>query len=120
MANDMSPIRQDTAPARGQAPGAAPAVPGILLNTLPKSGSIYLVTALREGLALQQKNVSLGYFPIDLADWRTRHLAHEDKLVRNHIVGQTGGETRHRRLALARIGLHHTRDSQHFMPHPLQ
>jgi hypothetical protein len=86
MANDMSPIRQDTAPARGHAPRAAPAVPGILLNTLPKSGSIYLVTALREGLALQQKSVSLGYFPIDLADWQgIRALRSGGMIAQTHL-----------------------------------
>jgi len=45
-------------------------VPFILLNTLPKSGSIFLTESLRQGLNIAFKQVSLGYFPVDVADYR--------------------------------------------------
>ncbi len=40
--------------------------PSILLNTLPKSGSVYLLSTLMHGLGLDRDRISGGYFPDDL------------------------------------------------------
>jgi len=41
-------------------------LPGILLNTLPKSASVYTWTALAKGLDLDMMRVSCHFFPVDL------------------------------------------------------
>lgn len=45
-------------------------VPFIMLNTLPKSGSIFLRESLVRGLGIPAREISCGYFPMDLADLR--------------------------------------------------
>ncbi len=42
-------------------------IPGILLNTLPKSASVYLWNALSTGLDIPKMRVSGGWWPVDLA-----------------------------------------------------
>ncbi|HTB64113.1 MAG TPA: sulfotransferase domain-containing protein [Opitutales bacterium] len=56
-------------------------LPLIMLNTLPKSGSIFLVESLRTGLNIPVKRVSAGYFPMDLADYRPLADAAEGNAV---------------------------------------
>lgn len=41
-------------------------IPGIHLNTLPKSGSMFICDALADGLAIEKTVVSCGYFPDDM------------------------------------------------------
>jgi hypothetical protein len=40
--------------------------PSVLISTMPKSGTVYLLNKLSEGLDIEIKTVSLGYFPTDL------------------------------------------------------
>ena len=49
-------------------PNAASALPGILINTVPKSGTVYLYSLLQKGLQMEYWPISLGYFPRDLVD----------------------------------------------------
>lgn len=45
-------------------------LPFLMLNTLPKSGSIFLAQSLHRGLDIPVKRISPGYVPIDLADYQ--------------------------------------------------
>ncbi len=45
-------------------------LPLIMLNTLPKSGSVFLLESLRRGLGIPAQKISMGYVPMDLADHR--------------------------------------------------
>ncbi|KZD05706.1 sulfotransferase domain-containing protein [Thalassospira xiamenensis] len=47
------------------------AVPAILFNTMPKSGSVFILRSIENGLRIPYVNVSDGYFPDDLLQ-RTR------------------------------------------------
>jgi hypothetical protein len=62
---------------------AAPArpLPFIMLNTLPKSGSVFLLESLRRGLGIPAQKISLGYVPMDLADYRKLAEAAEGNAV---------------------------------------
>lgn len=60
--------------------------PSIVLSTLPKSGSIYLLSVLERGLNYKAFNVSLGYFPHDLIDWvRLRTASRGGAITQSHF-----------------------------------
>ena len=40
----------------------------IFINTLPKSGSLYLLTRITKGLRIHSMRISSGYFPLDIID----------------------------------------------------
>ena len=42
--------------------------PPILLNTLPKSGSVYIITTLQRGLGTSFQKLGRGTFPVDMID----------------------------------------------------
>lgn len=73
-ATDANAVDADIAAARpAPAPAAAPALlkarrptRSVFLNTIPKSGSVYLTSRFAAGLGLQTQQVSYGYFPHDL------------------------------------------------------
>lgn len=44
-----------------------PTLPGVFINTLPKSGSCYILDTLCEGLNLPRKPISAQCFPLDVA-----------------------------------------------------
>lgn len=81
-----APQQSAAAAMRSRAAAAGQAAPGILLNTLPKSGSIYLLTYLSKALHLQQKSVALGYFPNDLADWQgIKAIGSGGRIAQTHL-----------------------------------
>ena len=53
----------------------------ILLNTLPKSGSVSIVEALSDSLGKKLVQISPGYFPIDMTDFRKFQLFYEKKAI---------------------------------------
>lgn len=60
----MSRPKMHTDPVPDQARGHG--LPGILLNTLPKSASVYMWDALAKGLGMAKMRISGGWFPVDL------------------------------------------------------
>jgi hypothetical protein len=58
----------------------------VYLFTLPKSGSVYLVNLLHQGLGLAIRSASLGYFPRDLLDWnKVEELRPGNNVVQSHL-----------------------------------
>lgn len=47
-----------------------PQIPPILINTLPKSASVYIANTLAQGLGCTVRSLSNGYFPRDYVDVR--------------------------------------------------
>lgn len=43
-------------------------LPSIFINTLPKSGTLYLLTRITKGLRIHSMRISSGYFPLDIID----------------------------------------------------
>lgn len=80
------PQKQGAAPSAVSGSGVQPRIPGILFNTLPKSGSIYVSAYLREALGLQLKEVALGYFPRDVANWQAiKELRSGGLIAQTHL-----------------------------------
>ena len=60
--------------------------PGILLNTLPKSASVYLRNALSAGLGLQDMSISGGWFPGDLVvPEQVKRLSEGGTVTQEHL-----------------------------------
>ena len=61
-------------------------IPGILVNTLPKSASVYLLNALSAGLGLQSMSISGGWFPGDIVvPPQVQLLAEGGKVSQEHL-----------------------------------
>src|SRR5262249_48971539 len=59
------------------------ALPSVLFNALPKSGSTYCFEILRRAGGYYESSISVGLFPFDVISWRRyfafaagRHIAH--------------------------------------------
>ncbi len=58
----------------------------ICLNTLPKSGSMYLLRTLEKTLETEYMNVSPGYFPLDLLDvGKFYNFSVSEQITQTHI-----------------------------------
>lgn len=70
-----------------QQPDQAPVgLPGIVFNTLPKSGSVFIASSLAKGLGIPIRTISHGYFPQDIVDQsRLRTLAQGNALTQEHL-----------------------------------
>ena len=61
-------------------------LPSIVLNTLPKSGSVFIATTLAQGLGLEFLAVSQGYFPSDLIEYRKmQELSKGGRITQAHF-----------------------------------
>ena len=61
-------------------------LPSIVLNTLPKSGSVFIATTLAQGLGLEFLAVSQGYFPSDLIEYRKmQELSQRGGITQEHF-----------------------------------
>jgi len=61
--------------------------PGILINTLPKSGSVYIWNAISAGLNLPQTRISIDRFNHDIVvpKWAKRFNEEKNQVVHQHI-----------------------------------
>ena len=63
-----------------------PGLPPILINTLPKSGSVYIAQTLARGLGLPLRSLSYGYFPQDTLDHvRLQAFGRGDAVGQEHV-----------------------------------
>ena len=62
--------RRDNEMTENMAAPDSGSIPAILLNTLPKSASVYILETLAATLDKPVVTISSGYFPLDLADFR--------------------------------------------------
>jgi hypothetical protein len=61
-------------------------LPCILFNTLPKSGSVFIVNMLAQGLNTDIDTISYGYFPFDLIDFRKiKEISRGNKITQEHL-----------------------------------
>ena len=61
-------------------------IPGILINTIPKSGSIYLTNAFQKGLGVGKMTISGGWFPVDLVvPWQVNVLSKGNMVTQEHL-----------------------------------
>ena len=61
--------------------------PSILINTMPKSGSVYLTTALAAGLRLERADIGNGYTLDDQINyWAAKRFAGTGKIAQNHFA----------------------------------
>ena len=67
--------------------GGSRGLPGILMNTLPKSGSVYTLNAISVGLTLPRRWISLGTYPDDIIvlDHLVRLLAPGGAVAHEHL-----------------------------------
>ena len=77
------PMMAEGAPERTN---ASADLPGILLNTLPKSASVYIWNALSVGLGIPRMRVSASWYPVDLVvlEW-IKVLARGGAVSQEHI-----------------------------------
>ena len=69
--NRFRHVQPDIEMAGDKAAPASDPIPAILLNTLPKSASVYILETLAATLNKPIITISPGYFPLDLADFRS-------------------------------------------------
>jgi hypothetical protein len=63
-----------------------PPLPGILFNTLPKSGSMFIFRALAKGLDAEQRRISGSYFPDDfIVPHLMEVVAAGDAITQEHL-----------------------------------
>jgi hypothetical protein len=58
-----------------------------MLVTIPKSGSLYLAEVLRQGLNIPYKEVSSGYFPLDVFEYRKLNAYSTGKVISKAHLG---------------------------------
>ena len=81
-------------------------IPFIFFNTIPKSGSVYIVNTLSMGLDVPIKTISLGYFPSDLVDIRALSMAAQGNSVCQSHVNASPINLRLLKLWLDKIVIH--------------
>lgn len=58
----------------------------IFINTLPKSGSVYIIRKIAETIGVETQPISYGYFPVDLVDiQKLRDLVTSGNISQGHL-----------------------------------